>query len=277
MNAQTDIQAAQVELLRRPFPENHISKLPKETRAQIDARKDRDNGRKVMVFNCAVCGGHHHKDAVHLDYVGHAALTDRLLDTDIEWSWEPLAFDEHGLPAFDRNNGLWIKLTVCGITRLGYGAADGKQGGDAVKEIIGDALRNAAMRFGAALDLWHKGDLHADEVADEGHSQNGAVSPPVAEYAFPDGPAKNITALKKMQAGLWREIEGCGDADELEPFLALEETRAIMKQLANLEHPSHRQLWFGDGEDNPGLQGLIRRKRALFEMAANEPNILAAG
>ncbi|HEX7822877.1 MAG TPA: hypothetical protein VF463_19950 [Sphingobium sp.] len=23
------------------------------------------------------------------------------------------------------------------------------------KEVIGDALRNAAMRFGAALDLWH--------------------------------------------------------------------------------------------------------------------------
>jgi hypothetical protein len=49
------------------------------------------------------------------------------------------------------------------VTRLGYGNAEGKSGGDAVKEIIGDALRNAAMRFGAALDLWHKGDLHADE------------------------------------------------------------------------------------------------------------------
>lgn len=122
-----------------------------------------------------------------------------------------------------------------------------------------------------------EGPAITPQAADEGHSQNGAVSPPAAEYAFPDGPAKNITDLKKMQAGLWREIEGCGDADELEPFLALEETRAIMKQLANLEHPSHRQLWFGDGEDNPGLQGLIRRKRALFEMAANEPNILAAG
>jgi hypothetical protein len=32
-----------------------------------------------------------------------------------------------------------------------------------MKEMIGDALRNAAMRFGAALDLWHKGDLHADD------------------------------------------------------------------------------------------------------------------
>lgn len=167
--------------LRKEFPAHHISKLPKETRAQIDARK---TDRNVMVFNCEVCGGHHHKNAVHLDYVGHAALTDRLLDTDIEWSWEPVAFNADGLPAFDRNNGLWIKLTVCGVTRLGYGSADGKAGGDAVKEIIGDALRNAAMRFGAALDLWHKGDLHLGQEDDDG---NAASKPaPKEEVALID-------------------------------------------------------------------------------------------
>jgi len=115
-------------------------------------------------MRCVVCGGWHHKDVVHLDYVGHAALTDRLLDVDPLWSWEPLAFDETGLPAIERNGGMWIKLTVCGVTRLGFGDAQGKTGGDAVKETIGDALRNAAMRFGAALDLWHKGDLHADDA-----------------------------------------------------------------------------------------------------------------
>lgn len=145
--------------LREPFPPNQISKLPKESRAQIDERKTNRNS----AINCTVCGGWHHKNAVHLDYVGHAALTDRLLDTDISWSWEPVAFNDKGLPAFDQNGGLWIKLTVQGVTRLGYGSADGKSGGDAVKEIIGDALRNAAMRFGAALDLWHKGDLHTDQ------------------------------------------------------------------------------------------------------------------
>lgn len=163
MNAPTTIEVPSADALtglRRPFPHHQISKLPKETRAQIDARKGNKN---LMVFNCPVCGGHHHKDATHLDYVGHAALTDRLLDTDPAWTWEPVAFTPEGLPAFDRNNGMWIKLTVNGVTRLGYGAADGKQGGDAIKEIIGDALRNAAMRFGAALDLWHKGDLHIED------------------------------------------------------------------------------------------------------------------
>ncbi len=145
--------------LREPFPAHQISKLPKETKAQKEER-ERDRSKGVR---CQVCGGWHHKDAIHLDYVGHAALTDRLLDTDPLWAWEPVSFTPEGLPAFDRVGGLWIKLTVCGVTRLGYGNAEGKSGGDAVKEIIGDALRNAAMRFGAALDLWHKGDLHADE------------------------------------------------------------------------------------------------------------------
>lgn len=159
MNAITKVESGAA-LLRVPFAANHISKLPKETRSQIDARKA---DRKLMVWKCPECGGAHHKDAIHLDYVGHAALTDRLLDADPEWSWEPVAFGPDGLPALDRNGGLWIRLTVCGITRLGYGDAEGKQGGNAVKEAIGDALRNAAMRFGAALDLWHKGDLHAEE------------------------------------------------------------------------------------------------------------------
>lgn len=151
-----------LEMLREPFPDNQISKLPKETGAQAKQRKaDQDAGKWPAI--CKVCGGRHHTNAVHLDYVGHAATTDRLLDADLKWSWEPLALTPAGLPAFDTNGGLWIKLTVDGVTRIGYGAADGKTGGDAIKEIIGDALRNAGMRFGMALDLWHKGVLHADE------------------------------------------------------------------------------------------------------------------
>jgi hypothetical protein len=99
------------------------------------------------------------KGGLKLDYVGHAALTKRLLETDLNWSWEPFAVGEDGLPKLDESGGLWIRLTVCGITRIGYGDAGNSKGTQAVKEAIGDALRNAGMRFGAALDLWHKGDL----------------------------------------------------------------------------------------------------------------------
>lgn len=161
LKPESEVTLDPLALLRAPFPPNQISKLPKPTA-----------GREVMdklpKATCNVCGGYHATTRViHLDYVGHAALTDRLLDADPLWTWEPCGLRD-GLPALDANGGLWIKLTVCGVTRLGYGAADGKKGGDAVKELIGDALRNAAMRFGAALDLWHKGDLHAaDADADE--------------------------------------------------------------------------------------------------------------
>lgn len=149
-------------LLREPFPSHQISKLPKPTAKQTqDVKENFKNG-----IRCQICGAWHHKDVVHLDYVGHAALTDRLLECDQAWNWEPVAIAENGTPSIDANGGMWIRLTVCGITRLGYGHPDGKKGGDAIKEVIGDALRNAAMRFGAALDLWHKGDLHGSEDDD---------------------------------------------------------------------------------------------------------------
>jgi hypothetical protein len=147
-NYMTD-KAKGLALLRAPFPANQIGKLPKPF------KKDSPKGQ------CDECGGWHGLPAAHLDYVGHAAITDRLLDADPAWAWEPLSLNEQGLPALDSNGGLWIKLTIGGVTRLGYGDAQGKTGGDAMKERIGDALRNAAMRFGVALELWHKGDLHA--------------------------------------------------------------------------------------------------------------------
>jgi hypothetical protein len=164
-------------LLREPFPDHQISKLPKPTPKQSQEVKD-DFKKGVR---CKLCNGWHHPETIHLDYVGHAALTDRLLNADPMWDWQPLATTDQGAPLFDSVGGLWIKLTVCGVTRLGYGHAGDKKGGDAVKEIIGDALRNAAMRFGAALDLWHKGDLHGEPEdqekapADKAHNKPNLV------------------------------------------------------------------------------------------------------
>jgi hypothetical protein len=143
-------------LMRTPFPDKEISKLPKGTKAQNDCPASEKK-------NCNVCGGWHHPSVIHLDYVGHAALTNRLLECDLNWNWKPLATDENGLPVLDEFGGMWIELTVCGVTRLGYGDASGKTGPNAAKERIGDALRNAAMRFGAALDLWSKADLNVSE------------------------------------------------------------------------------------------------------------------
>jgi hypothetical protein len=129
--------------LREKFPPETIGKLPKPY------KKDSPKG------NCKECGGYHGLPAVHLDYVGHAAVTDRLLAVDPEWTWEPAAIGPNGEP-LSTDGGLWIKLTIAGVTRYGFGD------GDSVKIRIGDAIRNAAMRFGVALDLWAKEDIHAD-------------------------------------------------------------------------------------------------------------------
>lgn len=176
------------EQLREPFPAEQIGKLPKPT------KKDNPKGR------CDVCGGYHGLPAVHLDYVGHAAVTDRLLKVDPSWTWQPLAADEDGLPLtthaglYDGTVGLWIELTVAGVTRPGFG--DGRN----IKEAISDALRNAAMRFGVALDLWAKEDLSEQE--EEVVRKDGGLAP----FPVPTSWAK-ITK--------WYEEHGGAGAPEL--------------------------------------------------------------
>lgn len=117
-----------------------------------------------------------------LDYVSHAWVTDRLLEVDPEWTWEPVGFNISGLPAFDENGGLWIKLTVCGVTRYGYGEPQGRDNYDRVKGAIGNALRNAAMRFGVALDLWAK-----------------EVEAPIAPKAKPEPKSENKQTVLLLQ------------------------------------------------------------------------------
>jgi hypothetical protein len=167
--------------LRDPFEATDINKLPKPYKA--DSAKGK----------CSECGGYHGLPAVHLDYVGHAALTSRLLEADPEWTWDFVATDPTtGGPIFDANGGFWIRLTVCGVTRLGYGDAQGKKGGNAVKEAIGDALRNAGMRFGAALDLWHKGDLS------DARMEQGVDVVPTSAPEPPDGWQMRIVAAQTL-------------------------------------------------------------------------------
>lgn len=192
----SDMTADKATALRKPFPPESVGKLPK--------------------------GGH------MLDYVGHAAVTDRLLTVDPDWSWEPFAVGPDGLPALDRAGNLWIKLTVCGVTRIGVG--DGKS----AKECIGDAIRNAAMRFGVALDLWAKENLV--EFAQAAHQAprpvvQGTPDPPAEDTgeAMKDKTRAQMFALftergiedkgaqlSGIAAVIGREIESRGDLTEAE-------------------------------------------------------------
>lgn len=163
--------------LRAPFPEAKIGKLPKLTcGACRDSRtKNCDNHRKER---CRTCGNWLSVQHTHIDYVGHADITDRFLEVDPDWDWEPVAREvdkdllraaietgnpeivkqvmDEAPPKMDSNGGFWMRVTIAGTTRLGYGDGGGKRGPDAVKVAIGDGLRNAGMRFGVGLDMWRK-------------------------------------------------------------------------------------------------------------------------
>lgn len=193
------MNADQAKALREPFGNESISLLPKVTCKRCTDSQSK-NCSEHQKRKCQDCGAWITTAHLHLSYVGHAETTDRFLEVDPEWTWEPLAFDQQGLPAFDRHGGLWLRLTIAGVARLGYGDAQGKQGPNAVKEAIGDGLRNAGMRFGVALHLWAKSDLaavHADKEtgdiagpapkpADEAEPHangNGRRTPPDASQA----------------------------------------------------------------------------------------------
>jgi len=164
--------------LRKPFPRQSVGKLPRSTcRVCTESPRKRCDSHQ-WVARCEECHGSHSTATIHLDYVGHAAVTDRPRTIDPHWLWEPFALDERGLPALDGSKNLWIRLTILGVTRIGVG--DGKS----AKEAIGDAIRNAAMRFGVALDLWAKDDLVEFR---ESISRATVAAPAVTAAQFAEG------------------------------------------------------------------------------------------
>lgn len=250
-----------LEALRKEFDSAHIAKKPQVncywcTQANKAKRGTTCNDHHMA--KCKGCGSYITTGHTHLDYVGHAEATDRLLDVDLEWNWEPLARDARGLPAFDDDGGLWIGLTIAGVTRLGYGSADGKRGPNATKEIIGDAIRNAAMRFGMALNLWAKTDLHADERdgerlaahqdADAGESQD---------------PWASEDELNKIAGGL-RALRDVNSAKEA----AIELAKILGREVG-----APNQITQGEAEKVLDVLRLEDRARAASEQRASEAAI----
>ena len=186
--------------LREPFPASAVGKLPR--------------------------GG------TTLDYVGHAAVTDRLLEVDPLWNWEPAAFTEAGLPriVMDGNQAvLWIKLTICGVTRLGVGICNASAF-ELEKQLISDALRNAAMRFGVALDLWSKEPLHDVDVSEDPR-RTGSATRPASKAVLDDIVAKAKLLDEGGNASMraFKEAIGLGSVSD-----ANEDQAAAM--LAHLDH-----------------------------------------
>lgn len=192
--------------LRRPFPKESIGRLPK--------------------------GG------AMLDFVGHAAVTDRLLSIDPEWTWDFAEVNpDTGQPSLrfslDPEKNLWIRLTICGVTRIGVGD------GPSMKEKIGDAIRNAAMRFGVALDLWAK-----ENLVEFAHAAK-PVANPAPQPEFP--PAHDLLLdthsklAKALYAGL-RAAENAGVVADPKAYLSEVVGRPIASSKELTEDEARRVL-----------------------------------
>lgn len=143
--------------LREPFPPEAVSLKPIYVGAFEEAEGGRQRIPDAAWHACPTCGGYHPLPAKHVPYVGHARVTERLLEVDPEWSWEPLGRNTEGNP-LAMGGSLWIRLTVCGVSRIGVGNAENWSGPDAHKEMVSDAIKNAAMRFGVGLEMWYPAD-----------------------------------------------------------------------------------------------------------------------
>lgn len=228
----------QKKALREPFPAEMVGKLPK--------------------------GG------TTLDYVGHGAVTDRLLEVDPEWQWEPLSVDEHGFPRLDLDGNLWIKLTVCGVTRLGVG--DGPN----MKVLIGDALRNAAMRFGVALDLWIRGHAEDDEKAPQQQARRREAKPaePKADHGTHEAIRSVIANMPDDLVAEFRDWYTANGLPSIKGHDALTERQAtaVLDHLDEFDKPSPLE----EAQDRESLDGAAPGPASpVVKPATNKPSAAA--
>ena len=118
------------------------------------------------------------RGGITLDFVGHAEINRILIDIDPLWNWSPVEF-VNGRPAITEVNGMavmWGKLTILDKTMLGVGSVRSDKP-DLDKELVGDFLRNASMRFGICLSLWSKSEWDdKSAVAGKPHAGKAVAS-----------------------------------------------------------------------------------------------------
>lgn len=168
---------ARLARLSEDFPAEQVEKLPKPIKGGRDQPRFQCRPGTQASADGYHCGGYHSR-AIHLDYIGHATITERLNSVDPFWTIEFMVkHPETGEPKVDAD-GTWFNMTVLGVTRPCVGDAGGKGlTANGRKELMGDAIRNGAMRFGVGTYLWSKseaaerrkrGELAAEEAEQPG-------------------------------------------------------------------------------------------------------------
>lgn len=167
------------------------------------------------------------KGGANLTYMGHAEVTLALIACDPEWNWEPAAIDPAtGGPLIQKQGNrlvMWGWLELGGVRRLCVGTCEERKG-DPEKELIGDLLRNGAMRFGIGTKLWSKA-TDADPFGSGGAGgydrpsrPQAARSAPARPDVAPDGPKPATEAQLRAIAAM---CKGKGMTTDAERYAAV--------------------------------------------------------
>lgn len=195
------------------------------------------------------------KGGMQLDFVGHADITRILIEIDPHWRWVPIAWD-NGRPVIHVENGIatmWGELQLLGQARLGVGSVRADKA-DLDKELVGDFLRNAAMRFGICLSLWTKqewDDLNTNKPAALKGKTGSAAKPSTKDRVIVSsaGTVEHLSdvQLSQFQAACSREkispeiVAANAGVKWGEPIPAsfLPALRAAFKELCDLRDLAH--------------------------------------
>lgn len=264
--------------MRADFPVSAIGKLPRVTCR--DCSDPKVQCQRHSKQKCNTCDQRISTAHIHLDFVGHAHLTDRLNEVDPDWDWLPMAFDDDGLPKVSGGGSLWIILRFGGRFFQGIGDAGQKKGGDALKEMIGDALRNVSMRRGAALSLWMKErDVPEDADPAPGKTEQDAVNAAARATAkkAPAAPAK--AAAKKATPAKAAAKMAAAPAGGLPDGVTAEDLAELTAAMAALEDPDQVRTWIEGRKVNPDTwEGITSGKmNAIRSAIKNMGKVQAAG
>lgn len=142
------------------------------------------------------------KGGMTLDFVGHADVNKALIEIDPLWTWQPVAWDEEGMPKIKVANGvatMWGIMTIHGKQMLGVATVQANKP-DLYKELASDFIRNAAMRFGIYLSLWTKNEWEDAAISPKAPSRKPKVedaSEDPMRPAHPDAIKKFIEVCAK--------------------------------------------------------------------------------
>lgn len=132
-----------------------------------------------------------------------------------------------------------------------------------------------AISYGVKYALLKVLGLETGDDPDEVQDAKANHVPAKDAAPFPLGPAKNKTSLKDLGRAFWKDVEACGDEDELTALIA--SSKPLIEQI-KAALPSWWDGGFKDGgEPFEGLSHVIDRNLNDFRNLANVRTPIDAG